>query len=365
MATVKLGRNDPCWCGSGKKYKRCHFNRQFEKRLPFEALFDKLREATQKKICFHPDASATACRQIISAHTVQRSRVLGKLVGSDNHVLTFNTLDQRAYPPNAPSRVGWRDASTVTGFCARHDSVTFAPLEQFPFVGSLEQCFLLGYRAACHEIFHKQGVVASYETTRNLVDRGLTPELQRRAQAALHLSHLGAQKGLSDLVKYKTQLDHALQTRNFGVCSAVVIEFAGDLSVSCSGTISPNADLSGRQLQILHLETTTIESVSISVDATPAGGVAVFVWFAGHKTPEEFINSLLAMDENQQINTLPQLFFQYLENTYFSESWWESLPDGKREHLQNLALNDNPYYFRQELKDESYTPWRFVKTYRY
>ena len=22
--TVKLGRNDPCWCGSGKKYKKCH-----------------------------------------------------------------------------------------------------------------------------------------------------------------------------------------------------------------------------------------------------------------------------------------------------------------------------------------------------
>jgi preprotein translocase subunit SecA len=21
---VKLGRNDPCWCGSGKKYKKCH-----------------------------------------------------------------------------------------------------------------------------------------------------------------------------------------------------------------------------------------------------------------------------------------------------------------------------------------------------
>ncbi|MGH2935066.1 MAG: SEC-C metal-binding domain-containing protein [Gaiellaceae bacterium] len=21
---TKLGRNDPCWCGSGKKYKKCH-----------------------------------------------------------------------------------------------------------------------------------------------------------------------------------------------------------------------------------------------------------------------------------------------------------------------------------------------------
>jgi uncharacterized protein YecA (UPF0149 family) len=22
--TKKPGRNDPCWCGSGKKYKKCH-----------------------------------------------------------------------------------------------------------------------------------------------------------------------------------------------------------------------------------------------------------------------------------------------------------------------------------------------------
>jgi preprotein translocase subunit SecA len=22
--TQNIGRNDPCWCGSGKKYKRCH-----------------------------------------------------------------------------------------------------------------------------------------------------------------------------------------------------------------------------------------------------------------------------------------------------------------------------------------------------
>ncbi len=23
----KLGRNDPCWCGSGKKYKKCHLGK--------------------------------------------------------------------------------------------------------------------------------------------------------------------------------------------------------------------------------------------------------------------------------------------------------------------------------------------------
>ncbi len=24
VSNKKIGRNDPCWCGSGKKYKKCH-----------------------------------------------------------------------------------------------------------------------------------------------------------------------------------------------------------------------------------------------------------------------------------------------------------------------------------------------------
>ena len=28
---MKLGRNDKCWCGSGKKYKACHMN--FDEKL--------------------------------------------------------------------------------------------------------------------------------------------------------------------------------------------------------------------------------------------------------------------------------------------------------------------------------------------
>jgi preprotein translocase subunit SecA len=23
-ASEQIGRNDPCWCGSGKKFKKCH-----------------------------------------------------------------------------------------------------------------------------------------------------------------------------------------------------------------------------------------------------------------------------------------------------------------------------------------------------
>jgi len=27
MTVMKLGRNDPCHCGSGKKYKQCHLEK--------------------------------------------------------------------------------------------------------------------------------------------------------------------------------------------------------------------------------------------------------------------------------------------------------------------------------------------------
>ncbi len=35
--TPKLGRNDPCWCGSGKKYKKCHMDSDLRKQSRFAA----------------------------------------------------------------------------------------------------------------------------------------------------------------------------------------------------------------------------------------------------------------------------------------------------------------------------------------
>jgi preprotein translocase subunit SecA len=31
-AKDKIGRNDPCWCGSGKKYKQCHMKQDERER---------------------------------------------------------------------------------------------------------------------------------------------------------------------------------------------------------------------------------------------------------------------------------------------------------------------------------------------
>lgn len=41
VGELSLGRNEPCWCGSGKKFKHCHLGRE-DKRPPHPAEIDRI-----------------------------------------------------------------------------------------------------------------------------------------------------------------------------------------------------------------------------------------------------------------------------------------------------------------------------------
>jgi hypothetical protein len=43
---AEVGRNDLCWCGSGKKYKRCHLKSDEHKRV--EARYSAMVSARQR-----------------------------------------------------------------------------------------------------------------------------------------------------------------------------------------------------------------------------------------------------------------------------------------------------------------------------
>ena|SRR2546422_4986942 len=127
-------RNDPCWCGSGKKYKKCHLNRDAAQRAnPFSAA-EQLRKTFQKKQCLHPGAPNTCKGRIVRAHTVRRKADL-TAIARDGHVYQgradMGTL-MRTKGRVAARLIGVREASTFLGFCEKHDAETFAPLETQP-----------------------------------------------------------------------------------------------------------------------------------------------------------------------------------------------------------------------------------------
>ena len=210
------GRNDPCWCGSGVKYKKCHLQRERQQPAnPFEA-FKKIVAFNRKRLCLHPDAPAGCSKKIIRAHTVQRRTSLHR-IAEDGHVLGLSTepkILDRTQGKIGVQPIGINRASTFEGFCSYHDNITFSPVEDAPFTATDQQCFLLGYRAMCRELYQKQTVLDAMEYVKTL-DRGRSVPEQVYWQQCVQSLVRGHCAGLRDLVALKHEFDRVLLSKTF------------------------------------------------------------------------------------------------------------------------------------------------------
>ena len=342
--TPSLGRNELCWCGSGKKYKRCHLNRDQQARPnPYEGA-DALRANFAAKTCLHPLAVGKDCQgPIVRAHSVRRSADLLPL-SRDGHVYQLQAeLDvlMRTGGKPGPKLVGINQASTFNGLCAAHDNATFRPLESREFLGTPEQCFLLFYRAWVRETYTKQAAVKSIELYRE-ADKGKDLPDQIRIQSFVASLAKGYQTGLQDLLFYKAILDAALLNGDHGIIRSCIYWFDRPPDVVCSGATYPYWDFAGRHVQSFG-PVPRASPVAVSLLLTPKGGAAVLSWLRDYDaTPARFERSLRA--EARVGDGLVRLAFSALENTFARPEWWEGLNPGDRESLvKRMAGYMNPF----------------------
>ena len=344
MAENKIGRNEPCWCESGLKYKRCHLGREAKTPLPFQAIANEARKAGKHVTCLHPHASKATCGRVVSAHTLQRSRVLSAISDSQNHVLTF-------HPPRIGEdgklqlqRRGWREASTFTGFCDTHDTEIFAALETVVFSGSSEQCFLIAYRAICWEYFQKSRATKANPIIKNLLDYGAPLDTQHQLQYMLNVQQMGFEKGHKDLHTVKAQMDQRLLSKNYADYTICEFILEAPMIVAATGAITPNRTIAGKTLQTLHDPTAETQWLSFGVDVSARGVRVIFVWLRTDPAPNGYMREVMALTDTELPTFLVQFFFAHCENTYFSEAWWNVLTDENRSYLTELMRNSNPYY---------------------
>ena len=350
------GRNDPCWCGSGLKYKKCHLGRADAKPLPVEAITAEAGRFFRTKQCLHPSASPGTCGKIIEAHTIQRAGGLAGIVDQTGHVLSFYRYDSRA--SGRPHAVGWREASTFAGFCQRHDGETFRPLEQKPFVGSDEQCFLLAYRAQCHELYQKQASERSHDPIRQLIDRGQPREVQREIQQYQSVFGSGVRKGLEDARTHKARMDAELLGARYSDWERLFVKFEGPLCVVSTGAATPNRNLAGEELQAIHDVTSRLQPLYFGVTPTESGGAVVFLWRPEDEAPRRFMQDLKGLALDALPSALIQFMFAYVENTFFAAGWWNGLSERVQSHLAHLAQMSNPYYLDWAYIPGEFLPWR-------
>lgn len=333
----ELGRNDLCWCGSGKKFKKCHLHRERQQsENPYEA-FKKIAAFNRKLVCLHPDAPGDCSEKVIRAHTIQKGSSL-KRIAEDGHVLGLSadlTVLERNGGKIGVKQVGIRQASTFSGFCCHHDNVTFVPVEDKPFTATDEQCFLLGYRAMCRELYQKQTALEAMKYMRTL-DQGSSVEEQIGLQSFADRIERGQSAGYRDLVDRKSDFDRILLSGSFSEVFNYVI-FTNDIpDVLASFGVTVKFDFHGNKLQNLSDTDQLLDSLYVSIIAIETGGAIVLVWRDVHAHAcTKFVKSLAALADRDVPDAIVRFVFEYSENTFFRPSWWTALDT----HLQSALVD--------------------------
>ncbi len=348
----KIGWNDSCWCGSGKKFKRCHYLIKKPDKSLAADVAKLYRLSSFQRVCLAPERYIGECSDtVISAHTVPKSHLVR--IASEGHVrqIRVEFSPGSAQLPFKERLIGVNQASTITGFCGFHDDVLFAPLEKQPFSATSEQCFLLMYRAIARELFLKQAVVKSTEKRKKIF--GARRIRMRPEAAGLADSHeLGSRKGLRDIASYKTEVDALLLRRAFEATRSYVLEFEGIQDIMGGGALFPECDFGGSFLpnraRLGVMEGERPDLMSFSGIAGERNGFVVFSWLpSSDRTCMPFIESLEGVSDDSLGDALLRFFCEFCENTYFRPAWWDRLTEMQRAALVvRLATGGSPFHER-------------------
>lgn len=213
----KMKRNAECWCGSGKKYKKCHLGR--DKQEPFSRgeAQGVLNLFSNTSRCSVPDRIRHECKtRIVKAHTLSKGNSL-KAIAHEGHVLGLkhglSTLE-RNNGRITLERIGISQASTFTGFCSYHDKELFSCIEDEPFKETKKQCTMLAYRPIMREVYVKE---ANYKVALELrnIDKG-RPFVEQLAWAQIANQNIdGAKLSSGDLNHIKGLVEDSIQSNSF------------------------------------------------------------------------------------------------------------------------------------------------------
>lgn len=339
----KIGRNDPCWCGSQIKYKKCHLFRDKQEPMKHWEINREFNNVNSRKKCSCPDSFNENCAgNIIRAHTVPKTSSL-KAISDAGHVLglkmSYEAIRKNRGRPLL-EKIGINHASTFNGFCKYHDDVIFAPLEKESFVASQKQCFLLAYRAFAREYYAKEGA-QDLSTLRHGTDKGKHIEAQFDIQMNNFLYELGNRAAIEDLNYHKSYFDRALESDDFSTARAVIFTFDEAPPVMVCGGTNPDFDFDGNPVQDLMDLMKRTDNLSVTSYYDGEKGIIAFSWLENSdETCCKVMSSLLHKDREDYVPIIIQYMFKNFENVFVSPKWWESESESNRKILMKL-FGDN------------------------
>jgi hypothetical protein len=334
--------HEPCWCGSGLKFKKCHRDREAQAKANFFAETAKMRSDGNRGKCLHPAGGGGACSsKSIASHTVQKGGGLFA-IAEDGHVLTtyvdFSDI-HRAQGNPEPRRIGVRDASTFPGFCNTHDTALFKIIEQPSLAINAEAAFLFLFRAVCLELVRKRAAIASLPSMKRM-DRGMPPAQQFNAQSRLRAYEQGLMLSDEAVITRKSELDDMLLAKDWSNVRYCQVEFNSLLPLTTACAFYPEFDWTGTRLQDIANLSVTLKDLGFTVTSYGSRSSVIFVWtgpLAG--VQKRFVDSFLAVPDAEKAERIAAFCFETSENTQLTPTWWRALPEVTRKKLADKMWN--------------------------
>lgn len=333
-----MGPYVPCWCGSGRKYKWCHFRRDLQAPVNIFQVEQKMLEDLQAGYCSHPDPSADPCSStIIKSHTVQKNGGLSAIAES-GHVLTVKPtmkamIDSEGTP--GPRSIGVNKASVFPGFCGKHDDELFKPIESKSVSLNKDTAFLFAYRAMAYELFAKIAQLKGSETQREM-DKGQPFAIQAAIQVHMAGVIAGIKLGLRDMEGWKAQFDQRLLSGERGDFHYLAVRFAEVLPIVACSAFHPEYDLKGQPLQRLGRDA-DFDHIALTVTAFEGQTLAVFGWIGDNSTAQALAASFVDVEDDRKADALIRLLFVHSDNLFLRPSWWNGLPGSVHDGFNHMT----------------------------
>lgn len=334
-------RNSECWCGSGKKYKKCHLNRHIQPTdNPWDALSINRKAFSQKKCCAKEVGLGKCEGKIIKAHTISRSRDLSK-IAKDGHVLHYGVVPSEIKRHNKSlpvKKIGIRDASVFYGFCEKHDRELFSCIENKPFIGSPQQCLHAAYRIISRELYGKDAGTHLSETLRG-ADKGTSLLNQIAFQARLNEISTGNEAARRELEVTHKKLTSALVQNSPESMSSLILEFKPSLPFMFAGAWTPFTDLFDRKLQDGYSKD-YLEQVIASSYASHDTTTICFSWLKTESMPGKVIaEQIEKLPSHEQASACLQIIAKHVENIFYDPDWFYSLGKEQKQQIDKLAFD--------------------------
>ncbi len=333
------------------------------KNFNLNAYITRGKKLSQSGRCLHFNAGSD-CSEYIQAHSIQRSGQLAA-IAVDGHVYAVAKGIGALKKNNGRQtmeRRGIGTVSTFLGFCSKHDTEIFRPIDTQLLNPTHEQAFLYAYRSICRELFVKENAVSLIEQQlREVPADSSNRSFYANFRAGFALGH-------HRLLSHKSIYDQALRTRDCSDLEYVVFRSSQKQTLAFSGLLLPEFDFHGRPLQDLSDISRPLDLITFCSAPMDNGWGFLFAWHrSSDRSCYALLNSLaeaMRKDVTFATDAMFRLVMCSCENLAASPLWWEGLDASQQSGVMdgltegtNLFSARDPDYLASGL--EGISQWRF------